>query len=105
MWCISFDLAVMKDANSYTFKDVKWYLKSDEEGKTLENLIDATGTKNFYVKIGAGTAPYQYGTETGITNVEKNVTTSSAIYNIAGQRVSKDFKGLVVKDGKKMLNK
>jgi hypothetical protein len=105
MWCISFDLAVMKDANSYTFKDVKWYLKSDEEGKTLENLIDATGTKNFYVKIGAGTAPYQYGTETGITNIEKNVTTSSAIYNIAGQRVSKDFKGLVVKDGKKMLNK
>ena len=104
MWCISFDLAVMKDANSYTFKDVKWYLKNNEEGKTLENLINATGTENFFVKIGAGTNPYQYGTETGITNVTaKSVKASDVIYNIAGQRVNKDFKGLVIMDGKKIV--
>ena len=105
MWCISFDLAVMKDANTYEIKDVKWYLKNDTEGKTLENLIDATGTKNFFVKIGAGTDPYQYGTDpSGIENVNaKKAKTSTAIYNLAGQRVANSFKGIVVKDGKKFV--
>jgi hypothetical protein len=104
MWCISFDLAVMKEANTYEIKDVKWYLKNDTEGKTLENLIDATGTKNFFVKIGAGTKPYQYGTETGISNVTaKSAKASTAIYNLAGQRVDNGFKGIVIKDGKKFV--
>lgn len=104
---IAFNLAEIKAACDYYIKDVQWYLKDEtlEEGKTYENLIDATGAKNFYVKEGAGTNPHEFEGGTGITNIEKNVTTSSAIYNIAGQRVSKDFKGLVVKDGKKMLNK
>ena len=104
---IAFNLAEIKDACDYYIKDVQWYLKDEtlEEGKTYENLIDATGAKNFYVKEGAGTNPHEFEGSTGITNIEKNVKTSSAIYNIAGQRVSKDFKGLVVKDGKKMLNK
>lgn len=104
---IAFNMAEIKDACDYYIKDVQWYLSDEtlEEGKTYENLIDAEGTKNFYVKEGAGTNPHEFEGGTGITNIEKNVTTSSAIYNIAGQRVSKDFKGLVVKDGKKMLNK
>jgi hypothetical protein len=108
MRSITFNMAEIKAACDYYIKDVQWYLKDEtlDPGMTYENLIDAEGTKNFWIKIGANTAPYQYGTDpSGITNIEKNVTTSSAIYNIAGQRVSKDFKGLVVKDGKKMLNK
>ena len=104
MWCISFDLAVMKEANTYEIKDVKWYLKNDTEGKTLENLIDATGTKNFFVKIGAGTNPRQFVDPTGIENVNaKSAKSSTAIYNLAGQRVANDFKGIVVKDGKKFV--
>jgi hypothetical protein len=107
MRSITFNMAEIKAACDYYIKDVQWYLKDEtlEEGKTYENLIDATGAKNFYVKEGAGTNPHEFEGSTGITNIEKNVKTSSAIYNIAGQRVSKDFKGLVVKDGKKMLNK
>ena len=101
---ISFDLACIKEANAYTFKNVKWYLKSDEEGKTAENLIAATGTTNFKVKIGANTGIVDYGSETGIENVTaKSAKTSTAIYNLAGQRVSNSFKGLVIKDGKKFV--
>ena len=37
------------------------------------------------------------------TKTVKNVETPA--YNLAGQRVNKDFKGLVVKDGAKFLNK
>ena len=101
---IAFNMAEIKDACDYYIKDVQWFLKYEVEGKTMENLIDAEGTKNFYVKEGAGTNPYQYGTETGITNVTaKSVKASDVIYNIAGQRVNKDFKGLVIMDGKKIV--
>jgi hypothetical protein len=105
---ISFDMAVIKAANDYTIKNVKWYLKGDENenGKTLENLIDATGTKNFWVKISAGTDPYPYGTDpSGINNVVAKSNASTATYNLAGQRISKEYKGIVVKDGKKVVVK
>ena len=101
-------MAVIKQAADYTIKNVKWYTKDDynAEGKTLENLIDATGTKNFIVKIGAGTTPYQYGTDpSGIANVVNKTVDSSASFNLAGQRVSKDYKGIVVKNGKKYIAK
>ena len=101
-------MAVIKEANNYTIKNVKWYLKDENNAnnQTYENLINATGTENFYVKIGAGTSPYQYGTDpSGIINVKKDaVNADDAIYNLAGQRVSKDYKGIVVKAGKKTLN-
>ena len=104
---IAFNMAEIKEACKYELKDFQWYLSSDDdpEGKTLENLINETGTENFYVKEGAGTNPYQYGT-TAINGVVVNKTAApAAIYNIAGQRVSKSYKGIVVKDGKKYLVK
>ena len=104
---ITFDLACIKEANTYTFKNIKWYLKGDanSDGKTQENLINATGTENFAIKIGAGTDPYQYG-ETAINGVVvNNKKSSAATYNLAGQRVSKTYKGIVVKDGKKYIAK
>ena len=101
---IAFNMAEIKEACDYELKDFQWYLKSDVEGKTLENLIDATGTKNFYVKEGAGTNPRQFVDPTGIENVNaKSAKSSTAIYNLAGQRVANDFKGIVIKDGKKFV--
>ena len=104
MQSISFDMAVIKEANTYTIKNVKWYLANDTEGKTTENLINATGTDNFQVKIGAGNKVLPYGSETGIENVAaKSAKTSTVIYNLAGQRVDNGFKGIVIKDGKKFV--
>ena len=105
---VAFNMAEIKAACDYEIKDVQWYVKADglDEGKTWENLIDATGSANFYVKEGAGTEPYQYGGGTGINNVVNNKQNgSAAIYNLAGQKVSKDYKGLVIKSGKKMIQK
>lgn len=103
---IAFNMAEIKDACDYQLKDFSWYIKYDEDAtKTLENLIDAEGTKNFFVKEGAGTDPYQYGTDpSGIANVAaKTAKTSAVMYNLAGQRVANSFKGIVVKDGKKFV--
>ncbi len=108
MKSIAFNMAEIKEACDYEIKDVQWYLKDDvnENGKTWENLINETGTENFFVKEGAGTEPYQFGGGTGINNVVNNKKTGSAvIYNLAGQRVSKDYKGIVVKDNKKVVLK
>jgi hypothetical protein len=64
MQTLCFNMAEIKEACDYYIKDVQWYLPADEEGKTYENLIDGEGTKNFYVKEGAGTMPYEYNAQT-----------------------------------------
>ena len=108
---VAFDLAVLKAANTYTIKNVKWYVKGDvnAEGKTMENLIDAEGTANFWVsRKGYNDGKvYQYGTDpTGIKSAVNNIkTNSTAIYNLSGQRVSKDYKGIVIKNGNKYIAK
>ena len=94
MKSIAFNMAEIKEACTYELKDFVWKL---EDG--TESLIDQEGGKNFFVKIGAGTSPYSLG----INNVTVNNKVSNVIYNLAGQRVSKDYKGIVVKNGKKVL--
>ena len=103
MKSIAFNMAEIKGACDYTIKNIVWKL---EDG--TESLIDQTGTKNFYVKEGAGTAPYEFGTDpenpgTGINNVVNGNAASGNIYNLNGQRVTNNFKGIVVKNGKKFV--
>ncbi len=43
--------------------------------------------------------------ETNGINAVKLNTYNGIVYNLAGQRVSKDYKGIVIVNGKKMLNK
>ena len=106
MRSIVFNLAEVKYANDYYFKDFQWYVKDanlEAEGKTMENLINATGAENFWIKENKG-APESAAT--GIsTVVTENKKGSAVIYNLAGQRVSNDFKGIVVKNGKKVVLK
>ena len=49
------------------------------------------------------------GTATGIANVDVNASdnfdANAPMYNLAGQKVSKSYKGVVIVKGKKMLNK
>lgn len=105
MKTIAFNMAEIKEACDYELKDFQWYLQNDQEGKTLENLINETGSDNFYVKEGAGTTPHVFGESAINTVVNNSKKTSTAIYNLAGQRVSKDYKGIVVKEGKKYIVK
>ena len=70
----------------------------------MKNLYFIEFPHNFYVKVGAGTNPYIYGKEDGINDiVTKNSNASNAIFNVAGQKVDKNYKGLVIKNGKKMI--
>ena len=100
MQTITFNMAVIKEANKYEVYDIVWKL---EDG--TESLIDETGSKNFFVKVAAGDFT-QVGGETGIQNVaaaKKNA--SAGKFNIAGQRVSDNYKGVVVEGGRLYLSK
>ena len=99
MQSIAFNMAEIKDACDYTIKNVIWKLEDN-----TETLIDMEGSKNFYVKEGAGTEPHVYGAD-GINSVVYGNTDSDAIYNLSGQRVSKAYKGIIVKNGKKYITK
>ena len=102
---IAFNLAEIKEANDYTLKNFKWYLKNDVEGKTMENLIKATGGTNFAYKVVGGAITY-FEDPSGISTVTtKSNKATGAIYNIAGQKVDKSYKGLVIQDGKKFVVK
>lgn len=67
-----------------------------EAGKTywLFNPKSQIGLYGFYFAAG-----------TGITNVKANVNADAPVYNLAGQKVSKDYKGVVIQNGKKVVIK
>ena len=52
-----------------------------------------------------GYEEYQAGGETGVKAVKTVQNSNAIIYNLAGQKVSNSFKGIVVKDGRKMIQK
>ena len=101
MKSIAFNLAEIKDANNYYIKDVIWQL---EDG--TESLISQTGTTNddgsdiFMSKIVGGAVE-----PAGIESVVDNKKVSNVTYNLAGQRVSKGYKGIVIKNGSKYIVK
>lgn len=94
---------VLKEAittsGSYTF--------TIPAGKIYNNLFDA-GAEDFGVSAGAIYNPeltlsVTVENTTGVANI--NVQMNGKSYNVAGQRISKDAKGVIVVDGKKLLRK
>ena len=100
MQSIAFNMAEIKAACDYTITNVVWKLEDN-----TETLINETGVENFIVKEGAGTEPHVYVDPTGINSAVVDNTVSTAAYNLAGQRVSNSYKGIVVKNGKKFIVK
>ena len=45
------------------------------------------------------------GTSTNINTIKANTDVNALVYNLAGQQVEKSYKGLVIKNGKKVINK
>jgi len=95
MQSIAFNMAEIKDACDYTIKNVIWRTEDN-----TETLINMEGGDNFYVKV-VGGETYSLG----IRNVAGDTAAPAAIYNLAGQRVTEAYKGIVVKNGKKVLIK
>ena len=56
-------------------------------------------------QIGFGGYEFTPSGETGIANVKAAQNANASVYNLAGQKVSKDYKGVVILNGKKMIQK
>lgn len=69
---------------------------------------DIPAKKGYIVLNGASAAKYSICFDdeaTGIQTIEAASAASAAMYNLAGQRVDKAYKGIVIVNGKKYLNK
>ena len=69
---------------------------------------DIPAKKGYIVLNGAAAAKYSicFGDEaTGIHTIEAAPAANAAMFNLAGQRVDKVYKGIVIVNGKKYLNK
>lgn len=69
---------------------------------------DIPAKKGYIVLKGASAAKYSicFGDEaTGIHTIEAASAANATMYNLAGQRVDKAYKGIVIVNGKKYLNK
>ena len=107
----SYNLPSAKDGDSQKFTQ-------NEKG---ENIIEAksNGTVTFnvaeggtYYVLAAGTKmgffgfKYVTGTSTGISDIQAPKSSKDgATFNLLGQKVANDAKGIVIKNGKKFINK
>lgn len=69
---------------------------------------DIPAKKGYIVLKGASAAKYSICFDdeaTGIYTIEAASAANAAMYNLAGQRVDKAYKGIVIVNGKKYLNK
>lgn len=90
-----------------------YYAFSTVDGKSgfkrIANGITIPAKKG-YLKLASASAKsfFSFDDETtGIKGIENGTVAeeNAPLYNLAGQRVSKDYKGVVVKNGKKFFNK
>ena len=85
---------VDKDGNTIEVKEVVFTICRDAKAEKYEHVR--------YAKATGFTAD---GAATGINNITAAKAQNGVRYNLAGQRVSKDFKGVVIENGKKMIVK
>ena len=78
-------------------------VKKDSQIPAKRCYLEVNGTSQKAAFYSLGT---NFGETTGISSVENKVEKADApVYNLAGQLVGKDYKGLVIKNGKKFVIK
>ena len=87
----------------------QWIVKNND---IHASVVKAKGTKispfrAYFTGIDGASAKLNFidGEATGINGVNAEAAADGAIYNLAGQKVSAAYKGIVIKNGKKYLMK
>ena len=96
------DFSIISDGEGAYISKV---LKTNE-GETGKSTLYITITSNDLQKSNCFEVAITDKTATGIFNIKSdNNATSSTLYNLAGQQVSNSYKGIIIKNGKKYINK
>lgn len=102
------------DEAGTTVGDGKFYMLSAKNGKVGfyygadEGAAFETTAHKAYLVIPASKAKEAYYLNdevTGIQKIDNTLFSTDKIYNLNGQRVDKNYKGVVIVNGKKMINK
>ncbi len=82
-----------------------WYSTGQTKMKAFRAYFDFYDDVLTEVENAAGVIEFKFGFDdaTGIDNLNTNLNHSEATFNLAGQRVGKNYKGIVVTKGKKAL--
>jgi hypothetical protein len=90
-----------KDGLAYTLDSKGWYTNIEVYANSLvENIMkagNADGVSNFTEYYPAWKKP------TAINSIKLDAGQSSAIFNLAGQKVSDSYRGIIVENGKKIF--
>ena len=83
-----------------------FYLKKGDKVKILGQLVNYTKDDTTTPEVTTGSQLISVNGQTAGVNVIKANTDdkNAPLYNLAGQRVSKDYKGVVIQNGKKFFN-
>ncbi|MBP5619950.1 MAG: hypothetical protein J6X23_05850 [Bacteroidaceae bacterium] len=80
-----------------------------EDGDVAFGKTAAIPAHRAYIQLAEGSEvkslTFNFNKSTGIKEVSAPEVNNDAIYNLVGQQVTKNYKGVVVKNGKKFLNK
>ena len=109
------DATTTVDETGYKYYKLAMNNSLDKVGFFYDNADGSAinnGAHKAYLRVAANTEAknfYLFGEDatTGIANlnVNDNLDVNAPMYNLAGQRVNKSYKGVVIVNGKKMLNK
>lgn len=117
---VSLDLTSEYDNGNTTYAVYTEDGTAQTEGVTIENGMitfdNSLNEKKFYVAMtnatykfsGANTLKttvFTVSTATGINGINVIANSNSAVFNLAGQRVAANAKGIIIVNGKKVLNK
>ena len=96
------------ESNNVNNQELK--MTSEKDGKNVYKFYNWTGVSKKVVlnvkKAFLRSVTITTVSATGIKNVQTiEVNEKAPIYNLAGQRVSKDYKGVVIQNGKKFVRK
>lgn len=94
-----------------TLAEGEAYILAEEEGQAVFSLCAAgnIAAGKAYLPAPANAAPalkiVKEDDATAIKKTETSETFGTSIYNLAGQKVSTDYKGIIIRNGKKMMVK
>lgn len=102
------DLTVVKDGNKfYVLSHTLQVYDNFKLGYTLNDGDVIKGLTGVIIRYNETyeIAPTTTPVTTAINTIEADKVQNGAIYNVAGQKVTSNYKGLVIKNGKKFVNK
>ena len=102
------DLTVVKDGNNfYVLNHTLQVYDNFKLGYTLQDGDVIKGLTGVIIRYNETyeIAPTTTPVTTAINTIEADKVQNGVIYNLAGQKVDNSYKGLVIKNGKKIINK